>query len=147
MAVRLSALRAGLRFHPGWSLVFNSVTGWVDPRVIVQLEVLGQLKNQLPNRESNQQSPGIRIIVPQPTTCTLPRVPLPYYNNLNKILVVFLCRNRVFSLYSTKWSISIAGNRIGDILFVTFWSFGKTILRLCKIFASYNLALQEGSYS
>jgi hypothetical protein len=45
MAVRLSASRAVLPLPPGRSLVLISVGSWVDPRAIVRLEGLGQLKN------------------------------------------------------------------------------------------------------
>jgi hypothetical protein len=47
MAVRLSALQAGRLLPPGRFLVLISVRGWVDPRAIVWLEGLGQLKNPL----------------------------------------------------------------------------------------------------
>jgi hypothetical protein len=45
MVVRLSALCAGCPLPPGRFLVLISVRGWVDPRAIVWLEGLGQLKN------------------------------------------------------------------------------------------------------
>jgi hypothetical protein len=45
MAVRLSALRAGRRLPPGRFLALISVRGCVDPRTIMRLEGLGQLKN------------------------------------------------------------------------------------------------------
>jgi hypothetical protein len=50
MAVRLSALRAGLPLHsppPGRFLVLSSVTGYVDLKAIVRLEGLGRLKNPM----------------------------------------------------------------------------------------------------
>jgi hypothetical protein len=43
--VMLSALRAGCPLPPGRFLLFTSVRGRVDPRAIVRLEGLGQLKN------------------------------------------------------------------------------------------------------
>jgi hypothetical protein len=69
MAVRLSALRAG-KF-----LVLISVTGWVDPRAIVRLEGLGQLKTNDLIRNWTRDLPACSI-VPQPTT--LPRTPFIY---------------------------------------------------------------------
>jgi hypothetical protein len=56
MAVRLSALRAGRPLPPGRFLVLISVRGFVDPRPIVQLEGLGQLKNPM---TSSQIEPAI----------------------------------------------------------------------------------------
>jgi hypothetical protein len=51
MAVRLSALRAGRSLPPRGFLVLISVRGWVDPRGIVRLEGLGQLKNLMTSSE------------------------------------------------------------------------------------------------
>jgi hypothetical protein len=46
-ALRLSALSAGRPLPPGRFLVLISVSGGVDPRAIVRLEGLGQLKNPM----------------------------------------------------------------------------------------------------
>jgi hypothetical protein len=45
MVMRLSALRAGRTLPPERCLLLISVTGRIDPRAIVRLEELGQLKN------------------------------------------------------------------------------------------------------
>jgi hypothetical protein len=47
MEVRVLALRAGRPLPPMKSLVLISVRTWVDPRAIVRLEGLGQLKNPI----------------------------------------------------------------------------------------------------
>jgi hypothetical protein len=47
MAVRLQALRTGRLLLPGRFLVLIFVIGLVDPKVLVQLEGLGQLKNPM----------------------------------------------------------------------------------------------------
>jgi hypothetical protein len=47
MAVRLSALPVGRPLLPGRFLVLISVRGLVDPRAIVRLEGLGQLKSPI----------------------------------------------------------------------------------------------------
>jgi hypothetical protein len=51
MAVRLSDSRSGCPLHPARFLVLISVSGWVDPRTIVWLEGLGQLKNPITSSE------------------------------------------------------------------------------------------------
>jgi hypothetical protein len=45
--VRLSALRAGRPLPPGRFLVLISLRRRVEPRAIVQLKGLGQLKNRI----------------------------------------------------------------------------------------------------
>jgi hypothetical protein len=47
MAVRLSALSTGRSLPPERFLVLIYVRDWVDRRVIVRLEELGQLKNPM----------------------------------------------------------------------------------------------------
>jgi hypothetical protein len=73
MAVRLSGLRAGRALSPpppGIFLVLISVWGGVDPRAIVRLEELGQLKKSTSSGFETRDLP-VCSIVPQPTT--LPR--------------------------------------------------------------------------
>jgi hypothetical protein len=72
MAVRVSALRAGRHLPPRRFLVLISLRGLVDPRAIVLLEGLGQLKI---SPSSGPEFATFRVvavaIVPQPTL--LPR--------------------------------------------------------------------------
>jgi hypothetical protein len=58
MAARLSVLRAGRPLHPGRFLILISVRGWVDPRTIVRLEGLGQLKKSTSSRTRTGDLPA-----------------------------------------------------------------------------------------
>jgi hypothetical protein len=80
MAVRLSALSVGRSLPPGRFLVLFSVRGSVDPRDIVRLEGLGQLKksNYLVGNRTRNLPACSRV--PQPTT--LPRAVLVFLYNL-----------------------------------------------------------------
>jgi hypothetical protein len=74
MEVRLSALSAGHPLPPGRLLVIISVRGRVDPRAILRLEWLGQLKkfnNFIGNR--TRDLPACSTV---PQTTTLPRAPI-----------------------------------------------------------------------
>jgi hypothetical protein len=73
MAVRLSAILAGRSLPQGKFLVLISVTGCVDPRAIVRLEGLGQLRKSNDFIGTRTRDLPIWSIVPQPTT--LPRSP------------------------------------------------------------------------
>jgi hypothetical protein len=74
MSVRLSVLRAGLLYPLGRFLVLISVRGWVDPRAIVWLEGLGQLKKKIHLIGTRTHDLPACSIVPQQTT--LLRAPL-----------------------------------------------------------------------
>jgi hypothetical protein len=79
MAVSLSALRAGQSSHQGRFLVLVSVRGLVDPRAIVRLQGLRQLKNPITSGIRNRDLPACSI-VPQPTM--LQRAPILSHTDL-----------------------------------------------------------------
>jgi hypothetical protein len=67
MAVRLSALCADHPLPPRRFLVLIFVRSWVDLRVILWLEGLGQLRNPVTSKIKPHDLPACSI-VPQPTT-------------------------------------------------------------------------------
>jgi hypothetical protein len=73
MAVSFSVLRAGRPLSPGRSLVLISVRGSVDPRAIVRLEGLSQLKKSLDLIKNRTRHLLACNLVRQPNT--LPRAP------------------------------------------------------------------------
>jgi hypothetical protein len=96
MAVRLSALSAGLPLLQGRFLVLISVRGWVGPRAIVGLEGLGWLKNLM---TSSRIEPATSRLVTQCFNQLLSRV-LP-------ILVILSCLNtKVLVAHDSVISIS-----------------------------------------
>jgi hypothetical protein len=86
--------RPAALYPPGRFLVIISVRGWVDTRVIVRLEGLGQLRksnNLIGNRNRDLLACSI---VPQPTT--LPRshdIEIGNHEHINNLRVTKVFRN------------------------------------------------------
>jgi hypothetical protein len=87
MAVRFSALNTGLPLPPGRFLVHIYIRGWVDPRVIVRLEGLGQLKKSNDHFGNRTRDLPACSIVPQQTTPP----PLELWQKRIHFVLVFQC--------------------------------------------------------
>jgi hypothetical protein len=100
MMVRLSALHAGRPLPRGRLLVLISVICWVDPRAIVQLERLGQLKN--PMNSSGIELLAFRLVA----SCLFP-------------IKLLLLKLKWRKIYQFQWCIALRDNRqevLGRIL-------------------------------
>jgi hypothetical protein len=86
MAVKLSALRAGLPLAPKRFLVLISIRSWVDPRVTERLEGLSKLKNAM-------ISSGI-----EPATFQLAPITLPHYWYVRNCVIHFPCQRQIDKL-------------------------------------------------
>jgi hypothetical protein len=78
--MRLSASHASHPLPPGRFQVLISVRGWVDPRAIVQLEGLGQLKNPMtacPHVVSGQSKFNRGLAIAQTVSRWLPTAAAP----------------------------------------------------------------------
>jgi hypothetical protein len=90
MVVRLSALCAGRSLPPGNFLVLISVGGWSDPRAIVQLEGLCQLKKSIVLKGNGTGDLSACSIVPQQTTTSrAPRVEVEINSKLTNQLTLW----------------------------------------------------------
>jgi hypothetical protein len=103
MAVRLSALCAGHPLAPGRYLTLISIRRWVDPRAIVRLEGLGQLKNSNDLIGTRTRDLPACSIVPQPTTLphAPPGTPIIYLVN-QRASEECVLSSILFELYTNK---------------------------------------------
>jgi hypothetical protein len=102
MAVRMSALRAGRPLPAGRFLIFIPVRSWVDPRAIVRLERLRQLKKKIQLIETRTRDLPACNIVPEPPT--LPRAPLCRVDGLIRLnFVYYNCRALFCSSVRLLW--------------------------------------------
>jgi hypothetical protein len=101
MVVSLSALHADHPLPPGKFLVLVSVRGRVDPRILVQLEGLGQLKKKIYTDVIGNRTHDLLAcsIVPQPTPPPPPQ-----------------------SVSADFKSVSCIEERISSISVVNFWT-------------------------
>jgi hypothetical protein len=138
MAVRFSSLRVGRPSPPRRFLVFNPVRGWVDPRAIVRLEWLGQLKkfNDIIGIRT-RDFPACSIL-PQPTT--LPRVPF-------FMEVFFICIITDFQMNIVIASVCVLNNffnviRFLKIIYLVLWKNCLNLLSLIYFGGSRNEKLE-----
>jgi hypothetical protein len=75
---RLSGLRAGRHLPPGRLLVFISVIACIDPRAIVRLEGLGQLKD--PVTSLGIEPTTFRLVAYSASTNYVTMCPPPQFN-------------------------------------------------------------------
>jgi hypothetical protein len=133
MAVRLSALRAGRHFSsPGRSVVLISVIGRIDPRAIVRMEGLAQLKKKSHDLIRNlTRDFRVCSIVPQPTT--LPRA--PSWNNFTVSYVLFIgeINDSVWKREEHTWMLNAWAGHANFLLL--FWFHGHVNSSLLSLFA------------
>jgi hypothetical protein len=114
-------LKHWLPFTPRKFLVLISVRGWVDPRAIVWLEGLGQLKNPM---TSSKIEPATFQLVAQWINKLCYHVPclpfLQYLNSKLKDFIIFLnvslCLTKVISFMAAKWTFLNVGTSLSYMI-------------------------------
>jgi hypothetical protein len=137
MAVKLLALRTGCHIPSGIFLVLISVRGWIDPRAIVCLEGLDQLKNSMTSlgfepvtfqcvKTWNKSTLPQLVIwktraILHSYTWKIPSLSQCFYITDSKLQVTFLWW--VMQMFHSVLSLSVQGE--GSVLNVSSNSWGK----------------------
>jgi hypothetical protein len=105
MAVRLPASRSGRSLPPRRFVVLISVRSWVDPRTILRLQALGQLKKCNDLIGTRTQDLPVCSVLLQPTT--LPRSPIcpafALYAKKNILVLVLPFGTSQPTSYNSLW--------------------------------------------
>jgi hypothetical protein len=149
MAVKVSALSADSPLSPGRFLVIISVRGWVDPRAIVRLEGLGQVKNPM---TSSEIEPATFLLTAKclnkASACLLlNQAQVQFYlTKFQRSSVLFQWMSMVFIQSPNMWLLSTQPHSYNWVSFAYSWDLRPVVLRTLSIIAYPETRLKERIY-